>query len=176
MLLNDIKIQNIAPCVVVSERVRFTAHFSDNISEVMPYLNNVIKNAVYNPDEKIISFTMKEKLITLYPREVTVAKALDEDDAREFTKWLKNFINDTFDNKENITPIYERRSRPSPLVIYGWLPQKTNCMLCGEQSCMAFAAELINGNRQLQDCSPLWDPGNEDLLESLKEMLGTLGV
>jgi ArsR family metal-binding transcriptional regulator len=32
---------------------------------------------------------------------------------------------------------------------------KTNCRMCGEQSCFAFAAKLLNGEKTLQDCSPL---------------------
>lgn len=174
MFLKDVNILNIAPCIVVANRVRFRARLTDDISEVMPYLNAVIKNAVYNDEGKVLSFTREERLITLYPREVTVAKALSEEDARKTAVWLKDLINKTHAGRENINPVYERRSRPTPLVIYGWLPQKTSCRRCGEQTCLAFAAQLANGGKRLDECPVIWEAGNEDLLESLKEMLGVL--
>jgi ArsR family metal-binding transcriptional regulator len=42
----------------------------------------------------------------------------------------------------------------TPTKIYELLP-KTNCKMCGEQSCFAFAAKLLNGEKTLQDCPPL---------------------
>lgn len=62
---------------------------------------------------------------------------------------------------------------PAPLVIYGWLP-KTNCRLCDEQTCLAFAAQLLMGRKALQNCPVIWEPGREDMLESLKDLLGAL--
>ncbi|HUW64352.1 MAG TPA: Fe-S cluster protein, partial [Spirochaetia bacterium] len=92
MFLEDVKIVSTAPCVVVPDRIRFRARFSDDICEVMPYLNAVIKNGIYNHEGNVLSFTKDERLITLYPREVTVAKALNSDDAGEITEWLKTLI------------------------------------------------------------------------------------
>lgn len=174
MFLKDIEIISIAPCIVVPNRIRFRARFSDDITGVMPYLNAIIKNAVYNHEGKVLSLTKDERLITLYSREVTVAKALNEEDAHETAAWLKDLINNTHADRGNISPVYERRSRPTPLVIYGWLPQKTGCRRCGEQTCLAFAAQLVNGGKRLDHCPVIWEPGNEDLLESLKEMMGVL--
>lgn len=174
MFLKDIKILSIAPCVVVPDRIRFRASFSNNISEIMPYLNGTIKNAIYNHEGKVLSITKDERLITLYPREVTVAKALNNNDAHETVEWLKDLINETYTTKDRITPLYERRLRPAPLVIYGWLPKVSSCRLCGEQTCLAFAAQLVTGKKQLRDCPLIWEPGKEDMLESLKELLGVL--
>jgi len=176
MILNKINIENIAPCVIVPNKIRFRARLSDDISDVMPYLNSIIKNAVYNHESKILSFTREQRLITIYPLELTVAKALNETDAQEINQWLRDLVNSTFDNKDNITPLYEMRWRPTPLVVYNWLPKKLGCRLCGEQSCLAFAAKLVTGQKELDKCTPLWEPGNEDLLESLRDMLGLMGV
>ncbi len=83
-------------------------------------------------------------------------------------------IQETYIDKGSIEPVYERRSRPTPLVIYGWLPQQAGCRRCGEQTCLAFAAQLVNGIKKLEECPVIWEPGNEDLLESLKEMVDVL--
>jgi acetyl-CoA decarbonylase/synthase complex subunit gamma len=42
----------------------------------------------------------------------------------------------------------------SPLNLYKQLPQ-TNCKECGEQTCMAFAAGLIERTKKVEDCIPL---------------------
>jgi len=42
----------------------------------------------------------------------------------------------------------------SPLNLYKQLPQ-TNCKECGEQTCMAFAAGLIDRSKKVEDCPPL---------------------
>lgn len=175
MFLNRIEILSTAPCVIVPERIRFRARLSDNIQEIMPHLNAVLKNAVYNHEGKVLSFQKNDRLITMYPTEITVAKAMDEGDAREIVTWLLSLVNDTFANRADITPIYEKRTRPAPLVVYNWLPKRSSCRQCGEQTCLAFAAKLVLGERQLESCPVIWEDGNEDLLESLKDLLGALG-
>src|SRR5512137_2384633 len=42
----------------------------------------------------------------------------------------------------------------SPLNLYKQLPQ-TNCKKCGEETCMAFAAGLIERKRKVEECPPL---------------------
>lgn len=42
----------------------------------------------------------------------------------------------------------------SPLQVYKYLPQ-INCAECGDPTCMAFAAHLIDRSKKLEDCPPL---------------------
>jgi len=42
----------------------------------------------------------------------------------------------------------------SPLNLYKQLPQ-TNCKECGEETCMAFAAGLIDRSKKVEECKPL---------------------
>ena len=42
----------------------------------------------------------------------------------------------------------------SPLQVYKYLPQ-TNCAECGDATCMAFAAHLIDRSKKLENCPPL---------------------
>ena len=44
----------------------------------------------------------------------------------------------------------------TPMEIYKLLP-KTNCKKCGEQTCMSFAFKLINREKKLEDCTPLFE-------------------
>ena len=51
------------------------------------------------------------------------------------------------------------------------LPQ-TNCKQCGEVTCMAFAAALLQQNRSLIECLPLVsDPAFTDRRATLEAML-----
>jgi len=78
-------------------------------------------------------------------------------------------------NREHIRPSEAQRTKPGPFQIYGHLP-KTNCQACGESTCLAFAARLIQGERRLGDCPPLREEPrwaeNRDSLRRLTEGLG----
>ncbi|MHC1566273.1 MAG: acetyl-CoA decarbonylase/synthase complex subunit gamma [Candidatus Syntropharchaeia archaeon] len=58
----------------------------------------------------------------------------------------------------------------SPLEAYDYLP-KTNCGECGESTCIAFAAQLIERAKKLEDCPPLLKDEYKDKYEALKEKL-----
>jgi len=58
----------------------------------------------------------------------------------------------------------------SPIDVYKLLP-RTNCKECGESNCMAFATKLVNGEKNIEDCSPLLWPEYTALYAHLKELL-----
>lgn len=174
MFLEKIEIVFIESCIVVANKVRVKAEFSSDISEVMPYLNTVIKNATYNSHAGNLTFTRDVRLITLYPRRVTIAKAANSTDAYQVFDWLKDLINDTWEKRAAIEPNYEVKSRPKPLEIYGWLP-KTNCRECGEMTCLAFATKLLLGEQKISKCLPLFTEKYRDLKEPMLEIVQALG-
>ena len=62
----------------------------------------------------------------------------------------------------------------TPMEIYKLLP-KTNCKKCGEQTCMSFAFKLLNREKKLEDCKPLFEEEKyarqrEKLIEYLKPL------
>ncbi len=54
-----------------------------------------------------------------------------------------------------------------PMEIFNLLP-KTNCKKCGEATCMSFAFKVINRERKLEECTPLFE---EDKYEKQREKL-----
>jgi len=58
----------------------------------------------------------------------------------------------------------------SPLEVYKYLPQ-TNCKECGEETCMAFAAKLIDRDITLDECTPLLEEGYAEKYEELKGLM-----
>ncbi len=62
----------------------------------------------------------------------------------------------------------------NPMDIYKLLP-KTNCKKCGEATCMSFAFKLLNRERRLEECIPLYeDKKYERQRKKLEEMLKPL--
>jgi len=58
----------------------------------------------------------------------------------------------------------------SPIDVYALLP-KTNCKLCGEENCMAFATKIVNRVVELELCKPLLEKQYARSLLKLEEML-----
>jgi len=58
----------------------------------------------------------------------------------------------------------------SPLEVYKYLPQ-TNCKECGESTCMAFAAKLIDRDIKLDECAPLLEEEYRKKYEELKGLM-----
>jgi ArsR family metal-binding transcriptional regulator len=164
-----------APCVISDKNVRFEAELSRSIKEVMPYLNAIIKNASYNPETDTIFFTRGIRMITLTDKRLAVSRAIDQTDAFKIMDFIKNNVNEAYDNRDNITPVYEKKIRATALDIFSYLP-KTNCKDCGEPNCLAFAVKLLLGEQILSACTPLMDDGkfkeHKKEMESLVEAMG----
>ena len=154
MLLKSFTISQILDCIADPSKIRVVASLSDHVDEVFPYLNAILDNVAYSPEARIITLKKGHRLITLYPHMVTIAKADDENDARETLSWLQRTINQTWERREGLTPSYERRMALRPLDVYSLLP-KSNCKLCGEATCMAFAVSLLQGTKGIAQCPPL---------------------
>ncbi|AFV25089.1 acetyl-CoA decarbonylase/synthase complex subunit gamma [Methanolobus psychrophilus R15] len=58
----------------------------------------------------------------------------------------------------------------SPLEAYKYLPG-TNCAICGEQTCMAFASHLIDRSKKLSECTPMLEDKFRKKLDQLQGLL-----
>jgi ArsR family metal-binding transcriptional regulator len=127
------------------------AHLDEDIGEALPYLNAVLDGDSYIKEPPSVTFKMHGKLITLHARKIAVNALKDEAEAEHVLEWLKNEINDAWENRENITPKYIGKAKPHILAIYKLLP-KTNCRECGQPTCMMFASLATEGIKGAQDC------------------------
>jgi len=168
--LNNIKLLFIQPCVAESKKIRFKAEFSSDVSNIMPYLNSVVKNGSYNSNMPSFTFKKDNRLINIYANDMTVAKAINETDAYSIMDFVKDLINETYDNKNSIEPNYEMRKKPSAFKIYSYLPKK-NCKKCGETTCIAFASKLLTGVKTLNQCAVLEEEQYKEKLKSLNDLL-----
>ena len=174
MYLNIIEITHISPCFADAGKIRLKAKLSDDLTEVMPYLNGAIRNAYYNPHTPNLTFYREFRLITLHPRDLTLIKALSITDAHQVLAWLKEFINYIAERRDEIEPIYEAKQQPHPLQLYALLP-RINCGQCGEKTCLAFAVLLFSGQQQLDRCKPQLTDEYREQREVMLEMAKALG-
>ena len=145
------------------------AHIANDLSEVMPYLNAVLNRPLYDCDNRYIIWKEGGRKYALRPHELAVSSILDRDQAREVVEKAIAEINQIWAGKDGITPDYSRRTPPKLLDILRHLP-RTNCRDCGLASCMAFAAELAQGDKRLEDCPPLCEEGSAEALRCLQEL------
>lgn len=174
MLVERIDIEHVEPCFADETKIRLIARIPVDVSELMPYLNAMLAGATYVRTRPALTLTKGIRLVTVYPRKVTIAKADDVEDAEETLAWLCEKINYAHEHRGEIEPVYEGKVRVKPLDIYGLLP-RTNCRECGEQSCLAFALLLLQEKHRLSDCGPLareekWAAKRERLAETLEAL------
>jgi len=174
--LKSITLCYVAPCMADEKKIRLIAYFNRDITEILPYLNAVIKGASYNKGASTLTFAKERRLINLYNIKTTIAKADDIIDAWHILDEIKALINKTYENKSDIKPNYDEKVKVTALQIYGWLP-KTNCRACGEATCLAFACRLLQGEQKLSRCASLTTESKfEENKKIMQEMVEALGI
>jgi len=152
MLLNEYQLRIVLPeCNFSAETVNSIVILSDDISEVLPYLNTVLKGFQYSDEEKILTVKRKGHLITFRPRQIAITKLEDDKEAREVMEELKQIVNEAYANRGQIKPSYTSIPIPRPTDIYKLLPG-TNCKKCGVPTCFAFAFKLTNNELDWKQC------------------------
>ena len=141
----------LADCNPSSLKVNALVDLSEDISEVLPYLNTVFKGVHYDDSERTLVVKKGGRLITFRPRQIALTKLEDENEARALMEQLKQAVNETYTSREQIKPTFTSRPIPSPLDIFKLLPGK-NCEECGEPTCMAFALRMVNDEVEWKKC------------------------
>jgi ArsR family metal-binding transcriptional regulator len=174
MLLNSCKITRILPCIADPKKIRVIAEVSDEIHEIFPYLNAILKGCIYNHPALTLTIRNEEKLITLHANHVTMTLIEDEKEAKEILDWLKDLINETYQKKDQIEPNYSEGDQLKPSDIQKLLPG-TNCKQCGFRSCLAFAFKLVDQKIEIAKCPPLFTDDFKEKRKVLLEILQNAG-
>ena len=174
MFLKEIKIARVLPCLADANKIRFIAYTDRDISEILPYLNAKIENAVYNHAGYTMTIKKERRLIGIHAREIAGGKINDEKDANAILEWLKNLINDCHENKGKIKPNYERRQQLGALDIYKLLPG-TNCKRCGELTCLAYAVRLSEETIDIMRCPEIFQGEYTQKRRELMKVLKNAG-
>jgi ArsR family metal-binding transcriptional regulator len=156
------------------EKIRVIAEVSGEIYEAFPYLNAILKGCIYNHPALTLTIKKDGKLFTLHANHITLAKIEDEKEAEEILKWLKNLINETYENRDRIEPNFSKGAELKALDIYRLLPG-TSCKKCGELTCLAFAVKLIGRDIEITKCDPLFSEKYQEKRNVLVELLHAAG-
>lgn len=161
-------------CNHSAETVNAFADLANDMSEVFPYLNAVLKRARFSPRVPALAFDLEDRRIVLRPRQIAISRLRDEDEARQVLDWLLEMINRTWERRADIEPSYQAAKEPGLMEVYRLLPG-SNCRVCGEATCMAFAAKLVREEAELVDCQPLFTDEHAQICVKLLDALRDCG-
>jgi ArsR family metal-binding transcriptional regulator len=163
------------PCVADETKIRLVAHVGGGLAPVLPYLNALMQQASYTPRSETLTYTEGDRMIALHPGRIAIAKADEIVDAWLALERIRRQVEETWAGRDCVTPCYETRKRPPALEIFKRLPG-TNCGLCGETTCMAFALRVWAGKVSIRQCTPVFLPEQETRRSALLEICAGLGL
>lgn len=143
------------------------AHLPVSISQVLPYLNATLKNGTYFTDGPVFSWRKGDHKIGFWPDRIAVDHLESREQASDMIEELVKMVNDVWNKRESIQPDDTTRDNLQPLELYKLLP-RTNCKVCGESTCFAFALKLAAGHIELRQCGPVYS--EEQYADKLKQL------
>ena len=171
MYLENLILTKILPCLAEPGRIIVIGKPNRLLDEIIPYLATLPGVIAYNPETRTLTFRRQPGFMTLYPDKVYITQIKDADEGLELFKALADAINATWDHRAELVAVTAARRAPRWLDIWSLLPQ-TNCKQCGEATCMAFAAAILQEKRLLSECLPLLsDEAFADRKATLETML-----
>ncbi len=159
------------PCLADATKIRAIVHVTGNLAPVLPYMNAVMPDASYNVKGPVLTFRDGYRMVTLEPWRIAVAKVDDLIDLWRVLEAIRVRVNTCWRDRPSITPCFTLRQRPPALQIYLRLP-RTNCRVCGEQTCFAFAFKVWSGMTTLSRCTPVVSGDFRHLGPALEELCG----
>jgi cold shock CspA family protein len=84
----------------------------------------------------------------------TIFYYLRSKEAEKIVAWLQREINEAWDRRAEIETSTESARQPVLLEVLKLLP-RTNCHECNEPTCLVFAARVIAGVKDQNDCPPI---------------------
>jgi len=133
---------SVPDCLPDADYFRTSVSVSEDISEILPYLNAEFEGAEFNTGARVLIWKENDKRYAFHSREIDITPVKDIEEAQKLVDSIVSRVNDIWDRRTEIEPNFEgRKPLPNVLDIYKKLP-RTNCRECGYLSCMAFAAVL----------------------------------
>jgi ArsR family metal-binding transcriptional regulator len=160
------KEMSLPTCSNTFQSLHCIAHLDEDISEVLPYLNAVLGGDVYIKAPPSVTFKAHGKLITVYAQKIAINALRDAEEADHILEWMRQEINNAWEDRKTIVPKYDGKAVPHLLEIYKLLP-KNNCKKCGQPTCMMFASLAAQGAKGFMDCPGLTLEGSQRLKEYL---------
>lgn len=170
--LGSITLERTLPCLAEPGMIIVVGKPSRALDDILPYLATLPNVIAYNPQAQALTLRRQPGLITLQSERVSITQVKDTDEGLGLLAALVEAINTTWDHRHELVAATGTRRAPRPLDVWALLPQ-TNCSLCGELTCMAFAFSLLQKRRELEACEPL--ARDEGFSDRRVALLGVLG-
>lgn len=155
-MLKGFTLQTMLPeCDSKTDTVNAIVDLTDDVSEVLPFLASVTGVCTYDDRIKVLMLNRGGHRVVIYPRRITITRLNDRQEATRVADELKDLINSTYENKQNVVPCYRKGGEVRVLDVMRLLPG-TNCRECGQPTCTAFAAKLARQETVVARCSPLF--------------------
>jgi ArsR family metal-binding transcriptional regulator len=130
------------------------AHLQVDISPVLPYLNATLSRGIYLPESPVLSWRHEGRNIGFWPDRIAIDHLQSREEVNEQVQRLVMLVNKVWDRRGEIEPDTTTHKRLQPLEILQQLP-RTNCKLCGEDTCFNFALKLVAAQTEISRCLPL---------------------
>ena len=169
--LESIALTQTLPCLAEPGKIIVIGKPSRSLDEVLPYLATLPGIIAWNPKTLTLTFRRQPGFMTLYVDKVNITQVRHVEEGLELFAALVDAINATWEHRATLIAATAARRAPRWLDIWALLPQ-TNCKQCGEATCLAFAAGLLQQKRAVTECLPLQaDPAFSDRQATLEAML-----
>lgn len=154
MYLEAITLTRTIPCLAEPGKIIIYGKPSRTLEDILPYLATLLDVIAYNPEASTLTFRRQTGFLTLYADKVFITKVTNTDEGLQLLDALRDAINATWEHRNELVAVTAIRRAPRPLDVWLLLPQ-SNCKRCGEETCLAFACNLLLQNRELDECLPL---------------------
>ena len=166
--LEVVELRQLLPCIADNTKFRIIARFEPPLGGALKLLEPLFPRARYS--DKIGALIIQGNiLVTIYAAgNATMTMIKSEEEARETLDDLKKTINEAI--VKGVTPVPREKVKVDHAEIYKYLP-KTDCRICEEQSCYAFAIKLVGRGTALDKCTPLLEARYGTNLEHIRTLL-----
>ena len=163
------------PCDPGATRFSAKALLTVDITPVLPYLNAVLRGALYTPAAGALTWKNGRHNTAFRAYEIGASNLEDRDAALKELKELVELVNRTWERRAEIAPDTTTRERPTAMALYKLLP-RMNCRECGQPSCWNFALKLATGQVELAACPLLWEPAHAERRTGIEALLSAMPV
>lgn len=171
MYLDSITLTKTLPCLAEPGRIIVIGKPNRLLNEVIPYLATLPGVIAYNPETRTLTFRRPHGFMTLYSDKVYITQVVNTAEGLDLFAALKEAVNTVWEKRAELIAVTTKKQAPRHLDIWELLP-RSNCGMCGESTCLAFAVAVIQHNRTLTECTPLQsDSSFADRKATLEAML-----
>ncbi|MCJ7446012.1 MAG: ArsR family transcriptional regulator [Methanotrichaceae archaeon] len=167
--IDIVEIRQLLPCIADKTKFRIIARMEPSLGGALKLLEPLFPRARYSEKINALIIQKGNVLLTIYSTgNVTMTMIKNQEEATQILEDIRRAVNDAI--VKGITPVPREKVKVDHNEIYEYLP-KTNCQICGEQSCYSFAIKLVSRDTELAKCTPLLDAKYSTNLEHLQAIM-----